>query len=77
LEGSGKAGGLEINGTHQILVYADDVSILGGSIHTIKRNTEALVLTSKETGVEVNAEKTEYMVKTQDQNAGQSQHTDR
>ena len=34
--------GLKLNGTHQLLVYADDVSILGGSVHIIKENTEAL-----------------------------------
>ena len=34
--------GLKINGTHQLLVYAYDVSILGGSVHTIKENAEAL-----------------------------------
>jgi hypothetical protein len=54
--------GLELNGTCQLLVYADDVSILGGSIHIIKKNTEALVVGSKETGLEVNADKTKYMV---------------
>jgi hypothetical protein len=35
--------GLKLNGTHQLLVYADDVNILGGSVHTLKENTNALV----------------------------------
>jgi hypothetical protein len=53
---------LKFNGTHQLLVYADDVNILGGSIYTIQKNTEALVVTSKEIGLEINADKTKYMV---------------
>jgi len=51
--------GLQLNGTHQLLVYADDVSILGGSIHTIN---ETLIVASKEIGLEINADKTKYMV---------------
>ena len=50
--------GLKLNGTHQLLVYADDVNILGGNVHTVKKNAEALVVDSKETGLEVNADKT-------------------
>ena len=42
----------------QLLVYADDVNILGGSMYTIKENTEALVVDSKKTGLEVNVDKT-------------------
>jgi len=44
---------LKLNGTSQLLVYADDVNILGGSVHTVKKNTEALVFASKENGLEV------------------------
>ena len=33
--------GLKLSGTHQLLVYVDDVNVLGGSVHTIKKNTEA------------------------------------
>jgi hypothetical protein len=63
--------GLKLNGTHQLLVCVDDVTILGGRVHIIKKNTEALVVGSKETGLEVNADKTKYMVvMSRDQNAG-------
>jgi hypothetical protein len=34
--------GLKLNGTHQLLAYAGDVNILGGSLHTVNKNTEAL-----------------------------------
>ena len=50
--------GLKLNGTHQLLVYADNVNILGGSIHAVRKNTETLVISSKKMGLEVNAEKT-------------------
>ena len=54
--------GLKLNGTHQLLAYADNVNILGGSIRAVKENAEALVVAAKETGLEVNADKTKYMV---------------
>jgi hypothetical protein len=59
----------KLNGTHQHLIY---VNILGGSIHTIKKNTDALVVACKETGLEVNDDTTKYMVISLDQNVGQS-----
>ena len=64
---------MKLNGTHQLLAYADDVNILGGSIHTLKENTEALVAATKEIGLEVCADKTKYMVMSRDQNAGRFQ----
>ena len=45
---------------------------MGRSVHTKKKNTEALVIASKETGLEVNADETKYMVMSRDQNAGRS-----
>ena len=64
--------GLKLNGTHQLLAYADDVNIhvLGGSIYTLKKNAETLVAGTREIGLEVNADKTKYMVMSRDQNAG-------
>jgi len=61
--------GLTLNGTHQLLAYADD-NLLGGSIHTVKENAEALVVATKEIGLEVNADKTKYMVMSRGRNAG-------
>ena len=62
--------GLKLNGTNQLLVYADNVNILGGSIHTIKENAKALA--SKEIGLEVNADKNKCTVMPRDLNAGHS-----
>ena len=53
--------GLKLNGTCQFLVYADDVNVLGRSLHTIRKNTEALLVASKDSERETNADKTEYM----------------
>jgi hypothetical protein len=50
--------GLNLNGTHQLLDYASDVNTLGRSVHTVKKNTGAVVVVSKEIGLQVNADKT-------------------
>jgi hypothetical protein len=63
--------GLKLNGTHQLLFYADDANILGGRVHTIKKNTNILAVACKETGLEVNSN-TGYVVTSQDQNACRS-----
>jgi len=65
-----KQDGLKLNGTHQLLVYADDTS--GGSLHTIKITPEALIVARKVIGLEVNADKTKNMVVFRDQNTGRS-----
>ena len=64
--------GLKLNGIHQLLVYVDEVNILGESVHTVKESTEALLVCSKETGIEVTSDTTKYMVMYGDQNAGRS-----
>jgi len=53
---------LKLNGTHQLLFYFDDVNILGRHMHTIKKNTDALLVAGKESGLEVNTVKTKYIV---------------
>jgi hypothetical protein len=62
--------GLKLNCTHQRLAYADDVNILGGSVHTVKENAEALVVAAKEIGLEVNVDKTKYKAMSRDRNVG-------
>jgi len=47
--------GLKLNGTHQFVVCADGVNILGGGVRSVKEN--AAVVTSKEIGLEVSADK--------------------
>jgi hypothetical protein len=64
--------GFKLNGAHQLLVCADDVSLLGDNIDTIKKNTETLIGTSKEVGLEAKTEKTKYMLLSRHQNAGQN-----
>lgn len=47
---------MKFSGTHQLLVCADDINLLSGNIHAIKKNTGASLVPSKESGREVNAE---------------------
>jgi hypothetical protein len=64
--------GLQLNGTHQLLIYADDVNLLRDNID-IKKNKETLTDASKKVGLEVNAEKTKCMLLlSRHQNAGES-----
>jgi hypothetical protein len=64
--------GPKLNGTYQLLIYADDVNLLADSVDTIKKNAETLIHASKGVRLEVNAEKTKYMLLSRHQNTGQN-----
>ena len=49
--------GLYMNGTHQVLAYADDVNLIG-DIRTIERNADVLLNACKDIGLAVNTGKT-------------------
>jgi hypothetical protein len=56
---------------HELLAYADDVNLLGDNIDTLKKNTETSIDASREVGIEINPEKTKYMLLSCHQSAGQ------
>jgi len=69
-------GGFKLKVAHQLFVNADDVSIRQGSVHTIKKSTEAVVVASKVTGLEVNADKTKYTQITKSECRTKSEYKD-
>jgi len=66
---------MKLHGTHHLLVHTHAINILGGSVYAIKKNPEALAVSIKETGLEVNAKKTRYMFMYWDQHEGQNHNT--
>jgi hypothetical protein len=53
----------------------DDANAMGGRVLTVKKNTEVLVVASKETGLQINVDITLFMVKSRDQIAGHNHNT--
>jgi hypothetical protein len=65
--------GLRLNETHQLLAYTDDVNLLGDNIDTYKeKHGNFIIDASKEVGLEINVEKTKYMLLSRLQNVGQN-----
>jgi hypothetical protein len=62
---------LKLNGTHQLLVYADDVNLLGDNIDTPTKNTESLNDASEEVGLGIHTVETEFVLMSRQSNAGQ------
>ena len=66
--------GLELNGKHQLLLNADDVNMLEENLQNVRENAEIFIKTSKDIGLEINSEKTKYMITSRHQNVIQNQN---
>ena len=66
--------GLDMNGKYQLLVYANDVNMLGENLQTVRQNTLVLMKTCKDISQEVNSEKTKYMITFHHQSAVQNEN---
>jgi hypothetical protein len=56
------------------LVYADDINLLGDSVNIIKENSKTLLEASRGIDLEINAEKTKYMIMSHNPTSGQNQN---
>jgi hypothetical protein len=65
---------LELNGTHQLSVSANNVNLLGDSVNAIQENIETLLEASRDVGLEINAEKTKCMIMSRRPNSRQNQN---
>jgi len=65
---------LELSGTHQLFVYADDINLLRDGVDIIKENTETPLRARRDVGLEINAEKAQYMIMSRQQHSGQNQN---
>ena len=66
--------GLELNGKHKLLVYADVVNMLGQNLQTVRKNAEIFIKTSKDICLEINSENTKYMIISRHENVIQNQN---
>jgi hypothetical protein len=64
---------LELNGTHQPLVYVDDINLFGDNMNPIKENRKTFLGGSRDGGPKANAEKTKHIIASRHQDSGQNQ----
>jgi len=69
-----KSVGLNLNLTYQPWVYADDIALLGDRINIKKENKDNLLGASRDVGLEINAQKTNYIITSRHPNPGQEQN---